>query len=144
MYSEFARSSWPLESESIMPAQFFAGQRKPAEPLKRLMLAVLLDAVRAYQVNFGAMRGERRLAFAEADWWLFHARDRSPFSLETVCDSLSISPATVRRTVAAWRGERSRGVAAAPMVSRGPVVSRGHMPRHAAKNGASRFVRDAS
>ena len=143
MYQEFPQSSWPLEPESVVPVQFFAGQHKPNEPLKRLMLAVLLDAVRAYQVNFGAMRGERRLAFAEADWWLFHARDHAPFSLETVCDALGIAPSAVRHTVSDWRRKRSQGVAMAPMVSRGPVVSRGHMPRRRRRERAERSVRSS-
>lgn len=138
MYQDFPQSNWPLEPESVVPAQYFAGQRKPNEPLRRLMLAVLLDAVRSYQVNFGAARGERRLAFAEADWWLFHARDKGPFSLESVCGVLGIDPTIVRRTVSAWQSQKLSGAPAAPMVSRGPVVSRGHMPRQSREHRATR------
>jgi hypothetical protein len=61
-------SESPSETESILPSQFFEARNKneALEPIKRLMLAVLTDAVRCYQVGFEAHEVSRRQAFREA------------------------------------------------------------------------------
>jgi hypothetical protein len=108
-----------FEAGSILPAQFFEGCRKNAalEPEKRLMLAVLTDAVRCYQVGWKAQRTSRIRAFHEAEAWLFSARSYGPFSFESVCHTLDITPDYLRRMLRRWRIRRLAG-------ARGPVVGR--------------------
>ena len=82
-----------FEAESILPSQFFEGRKKneALEPEKRLMLAVLTDAVRCYQVGFDSHKIARIRAFREAEEGLFSARGYGPFSFENVCYALDIT-----------------------------------------------------
>ncbi len=81
-----------------MPDQFFSTLSKQprVEGERRLMLAVLEDAVTCYH-RFALARDERgRHEFAEARAWI-ESTDRDwPFSYENVCDVLGIDPAYIR------------------------------------------------
>ncbi len=80
MTQHYQYSESSSQSGSILPSQFFDGQKKKeaVEPLKRLMLAVLADAVRCYQTGFDTRATSRRRAFLEAKQWLFGARSGWP------------------------------------------------------------------
>jgi hypothetical protein len=82
------------EPASILPSQFFDGQKKKeaVEPLKRLMLAVLADAVRCYQTGFDRRATSRRRAFLEAQQWLFRPGADGAFSFETGVTSSILLP----------------------------------------------------
>ena len=108
------------DHDSVLPTQFFADAKKPPEPLQRLMLAVLLDAIRCYQSNFGSRKGRQRLEFYEVRQWLFHGYAEAPFSLHTVCSLLGIDPRRVRRTMSAWTWRKRTGCAADRMPRHSP------------------------
>jgi hypothetical protein len=113
-----------FEAEPILPSQFFEGRTKheALEPEKRLMLAVLTDAVRCYQVGCDAQRTSRIRAFREAEEWLFSAKCYGPFSFENVCHTLDITPEYLRKMLRKWRIGRVGGVRG-PAVRRSTVVS---------------------
>jgi hypothetical protein len=113
-----------FEAEPILPSQFFEGRTKheALEPEKRLMLAVLTDAVRCYQVGCDAQRTSRIRAFREAEEWLFSAKGYGPFSFENVCHTLDITPEYLRKMLRKWRIGRVGGVRG-PAVRRSTVVS---------------------
>jgi hypothetical protein len=81
----------------------------PAEGERRLLIAVLEDALRAYQkYAFSGTRRGRRL-FREAEAW-FRDPDLDvacPFPY--VCDVLGIDPGWIRDTLAAWRARHYTG-----------------------------------
>ena len=122
-HSDYSES--PFEPESILPSQFFEGRKKndALEPIKRLMLAVLTDAVRCYQVGSDAPTTSRRRAFREAEEWLFRTKSDGPFSFENVCCTLDIAPDYLRDTLHKWQAQRVRGVrvAARPSLASGDV-----------------------
>jgi hypothetical protein len=104
-------SGSPTEPASILPSQFFDGQKKKeaVEPLKRLMLAVLADAVRCYQTGFDRRATSRRRVFLEAQQWLFRPGADGAFSFETVCYArLSSSDVAQLAGQKAWRHLRPR------------------------------------
>ena len=68
----------PFIPEAILPVQYL-GRRRLLEPWQRLMLGVLCDAIRRYQVNLTSNTGEQRRLFTEAEEWLF-ARSESGLS----------------------------------------------------------------
>jgi hypothetical protein len=113
-----------LEAGPILPSQFFEGHKKneDLQPEKRLMLAVLTDAVRCYQVGCDAQRTSRIRAFREAEKWLFSARGYGPFSFENVCYTLDITPEYLRKMLRKWRIGRIDG-ARCPAVRRSTVAS---------------------
>jgi hypothetical protein len=120
-HSDYSES--PFEAGSILPAQFFEGRKmnEALEPIKRLMLAVLTDAVRCYQVGADAQNISRRRAFRETEEWLFRTNSDGPFSFENVCCTLDIAPDYLRDALHKWQTRRARGVHVAA-VRRSPVV----------------------
>ena len=111
--------------EVILPSQFSeqAGLKQSDRGEKRLMLAVLTDAVRWYQVGCDVQSMSRIRAFREAEEWLFSAKGYGPFSFKSVCHTFDITPEYLRTTLRKWRIGRVGGV-------RGPAVRRSsiHVP----------------
>jgi hypothetical protein len=107
--SDYSESGF--EAEPILPSQFFEGRKKnqALEPEKRLMLAVLSDAVHCYRVGCDAQKTSRIRAFLEAEQWLFGTKGYGPFSCENVCNALDVSPEYLRKMLPKWRVERIRG-----------------------------------
>jgi hypothetical protein len=112
-----------LLPEIITPSQYYdsRGATRSNDPVARLMLAVLTDAVVSFQKTAGS--GTRRGArlFAELEDWFFAQGDDDPFAFESICDTLGIDSDALRAGLKAWR-ERSD---AAPM-----RISRRSLVRH--------------
>jgi hypothetical protein len=89
--------SW-YQFETVLPSQFFNSQTRGAlQPEKRLMLAVLEDAVGLY------LRAPH--VAPEADAWV-QADDRAwPYSFVNLCDALGLDRTAVR---GALRRQRER------------------------------------
>jgi len=98
-----------LEPETILPAQYFDRVQIDAslQAEKRLMLAVLEDAVDCYQKYAHARDPRGQQMFEESKAWVT-STDRSwLFSFENICDTLEISAEYVRRGLREW-AERNR------------------------------------
>jgi hypothetical protein len=94
-----------LEPETILPTQFFDRFQIDAslQPEKRLMLAVLEDAVGTFQKYAIATGRRARRLFLEADEW-FGSEDTSwPYAFLNICQALGLEPAYVRRGLRSWR-----------------------------------------
>src|SRR5215813_2680997 len=99
-----------LQPDTLLPSQYFAAlKRKGAhEPERRLVIAVLRDAVDCFQKHLWARDRKARQLFLDAEEWI-SSDDRSwPFSFENVCDLLQINAEYLRRGLLAWR-ERQLG-----------------------------------
>jgi len=108
-----------LEPEFIVPAQFFAGFRHDASlrPEKRLMLAVLEEAVADFQKYVVASSREGQHLFRELEHW-FASDDREwPFAFASICDALGLEADWLRRGLALWRDtQRGRHARGEPVV----------------------------
>lgn len=115
--------------ELVTPEQYYDSRRddSPMRPLKRLMLAVLEDALRCFQNNAAAKSGPRKRAFAEAEQWLCNGSGDGPFSFETVCETLGIEPRFLRGGLKQWRERQLAGVGERPLARRSPVVRSGRI-----------------
>ena len=94
-----------LEPETILPSQYFDRFEIDAslQPEKRLMLAVLEDAVGTFQKYAVATGRRARRLFAEAEEW-FASDDVSwPYAFLNICQALGLEPAYVRRGLLRWR-----------------------------------------
>ncbi len=111
-----------LVPDIILPSQHFDSRTRCLEPEKRLMLAVLSDAVRCFRMGAGSERGPRRRLFSDAEWWLFRAKGNEPFSVEYICEALEIDPGRLRRGVHHWRDPELAGEAPR-MIRRSPVLT---------------------
>jgi hypothetical protein len=108
-----------LQPDAILPIQFFEGRRRSRaehDPLRRLMFAVLIDALRSFQADLGAQQESRRREFAEAEFWLFRAACDEPFSFETVCSVLEIDAGRLRHGLSQWRARKLAGEAVPRMI----------------------------
>lgn len=94
-----------VEPEVLMPTQFFDQFRGSSilEGERRLMLAVLEDAVACYQKNVGSTRPHHRRLFAEAEEWFLDTDGTWPFSFEAVCVILGYDSDYFRGQLQMWK-----------------------------------------
>ena len=104
-----------LQPDTLLPSQYFAALRRKGahEPERRLVIAVLQDAVDCFQKHVEARDRKARQLYLDAEEWI-SSEDRSwPFSFENVCDLLQINSEYLRHGLMAWRDrhftERLRG-----------------------------------
>ena len=127
MYETYSTAGELFAQDAVLPEQFYEDTRSKAlEPERRLMLAILTDAVRCYQAGVSLPSGTRSQVFAEAENWLFHAPHKTPFSFEDVCGALEIDPAYLRKGLRRWRDQRL-AKQELQLIRRSPVVIRGQV-----------------
>jgi hypothetical protein len=94
-----------FQPDTLLPSQYLDRTRRRTEHdgERRLMIAVLDDAVHVYRTQLGARDGRARQLFREAEQWI-EDTDRSwLFSFENVCDILGLDAEYLRRGLRALR-----------------------------------------
>ena len=114
--SEGGSGTGLFEPDILLPNQYFAAFRRgrAVEGERRLMLAVLEDAVDSYRKHGAACDPREQACFLEAKEW-FYSSDRSwLFAFENICDVLEMNADylrsgldRLRRTVAVAADQRS-------------------------------------
>jgi hypothetical protein len=99
-----------LEPETVLPSQFFDRFKIDAslQPEKRLMLAVLEDAVGTFQKYAGATSRRSRRLHAEAEEWFADSDVTWPFAFRNICQALGLEPEWLRRGLERWRLEQTQ------------------------------------
>ncbi len=118
------RSFGLFEPDALLPAQFYAAFRggSAVRGEKRLMLAVLQDALDCYQKYAFARDGQGRQLFGDADAWIT-CEDRDwYFSFENICETLEINPEYLRRGVQRWRRQAVQSRAEIPQDVAAPAA----------------------
>ncbi len=97
-----------VEPEVLLPSQYFEllTGHSILEGEKRLMLAILEDAVSCFQKYESADRGRNKRLFEEAAEWIFEDEGGWVFSFESVCDALGIDSHFLRNGLQRWREHR--------------------------------------
>jgi len=98
-----------FEPDTLLPAQYFAAFAREGGLVRerRLMLAVLEDAVECYQKYALARDPRGRLLFEDACQWIESGEREWPFSYENICEVLSLNPEYIRRGLSKWRQQKS-------------------------------------
>ena len=93
--------------EVLLPSQYFTGLVDArSEPERRLMVAVLEEAISAV-INGAADTGEERLTAArEAERWFASDSRAWPFAFCSLCDVLGLDVDRVRHAITTWRDRR--------------------------------------
>lgn len=93
-----------LQPDIVLPVQFFARRKidAPVEGEKRLMLAVLEDAVNSYQRYADSDRVRGRRLFWETCEWFYDDDMEWPFSFLRITQLLGIDPSYFRRGLSGW------------------------------------------
>lgn len=94
-----------FQPDTLLPDQYFETFRRKfhLEPEKKLMLAILEDAVACFQKYFSARDGKGKALFREAEQWIEGASSTSIFAFDSVCEMLGFDPDYLRRGLVAWR-----------------------------------------
>jgi hypothetical protein len=114
----------------LTPGQYYDGVRADdacARPIKRLMLAVLEDAMRCYQSCADSHNRAQRRLFIEAEAWLMDRKADGPFSFESVCETLGIEPSCLREGLRRWRLQQLDGNNPRRLARRSPVTRVGRI-----------------
>ncbi len=99
------RLSALFQPDTLLPVQYFDRLRRRAEydGERRLMIAVLEDAVDVYRKQAAAHDLRGRTMFEDAESWI-EATDRTwLFSFENICDVLDLDAACIRRGLREWK-----------------------------------------
>ena len=103
-----------FEPDILLPNQYFAAFKRgrAVEGERRLMLAVLEDAVDSYRKHAMARDPRDQACFLEAKEW-FVSDDRSwLFAFENICDVLEMNADYLRSGLDKWRRSLAASVAA--------------------------------
>lgn len=94
-----------FQPDTVLSEQYFENLRRKTyfQPEKRLMLALLEDAIRCYQDNWYARNNKRKRLFDETEEWIVSATDDYVFSFRHVCEALGLSPEYVRQGMLQWK-----------------------------------------
>jgi hypothetical protein len=94
----------------LTPEQYYEGAHRDdpeTHSIKRLMFAVLTDAIRCFQIYCGAQSRFGRQMFCEAKGWIWDRNSEGPFTFEAICETLEIEPERMRRGLREWRVNQS-------------------------------------
>ena len=100
-----------LAPDAVLPTQFFQSLRSKGrfDGERRLMIAVLEDAVNCFMKQLHATDPKARQLFLDAEEWISAEDPAWFFSFDNVCHTLDLDPEYVREGLFKWRaGERRR------------------------------------
>jgi hypothetical protein len=112
-----------FQPDTVLPSQFFAALRGKSyvEGEKRLMAAVLADAVECYMKHAFAVESKAHQMFLDAEAWIFDGEPRRwLFSFTTICDVLGLEPEYIKRGIGDWRTRRTATIKPSEAFRRGP------------------------
>src|SRR6266496_2143147 len=93
-----------FQPDSLLSTHYFETLRRKTilEPEKRLMLAILEDAIHCFQDNLFTRNVRGKRLCEEAEEWIVEADGDWVFSFENICEALGFNPAYVRQGLLRW------------------------------------------
>jgi hypothetical protein len=106
----------------VLPSQFTEqmGAKQSDRGEKRLMLAVLEEAVATFQRNVDAKTRHGQRVLSEAEDWIRSENTAWPFAFENICHALEIEPEFLRRGLEAWKTKQLKAASSGARVYRFP------------------------
>ena len=94
-----------FEPSILLPSQFFAalGQKAEADGERRLMFAILEDAIGCFQKYLWATDHKKRQLHLDAESWFLEDDPSWLFSFVNICDVFEIQPVFLRQGLLAWK-----------------------------------------
>ena len=117
-YTADDRLAGLFQPDTLLPSQFFDRVRRRTEHdgERRLMIAVLEDAVDVYRKQAGARDARAQQLFREAEEWIEDTDRTWLFSFQNICDVLGLDADYLRGGLRRWKERALEG-------RRGKVVS---------------------
>ena len=93
-----------FQPDTLMPEQYLETFRRKLylEPEKKLLLAVIEDAIACFQKYLLAKDGKGRVLFLEAEEWILDEDTDWLFSFANVCEMLGFEPSYLRDGLMHW------------------------------------------
>ena len=100
----------------LLPYEYFATFQRtsPLEPEKRLLHAILEDAVTSCRLYFAATSKHHKKLFRDARQWILSRDDKWLFSFENVCSVLGLDAQCLRDGLAHLERENDRSALPEP------------------------------
>jgi hypothetical protein len=100
-----------FQPDTLMPSQYFdrIRRRSQHDGERRLMIAVLEDAVDVYRKQAGARDPRGRGLFEDAEDWIEDTSKSWLYSFENICDVLDIDADYLRRGLHALKARAVQG-----------------------------------
>ncbi len=97
-----------FQPDTLLPTQYYETLHNKASllPEKRLMLAILEDAIGCFKNSMFARHRRQATLFRDADSWILGETNDWLFSFENVCEILGIEPAYLRQKLLHWKKEQ--------------------------------------
>jgi len=104
------RLSSLFQPDTLLAEQYLETCRRKThlEPEKRLMLAILDDAVTCFKKYSSAQKPKEKALFQEAEEWIIEKESDWAFSFENICESLGLNPDYVRKGLMQWKEPQER------------------------------------
>lgn len=112
-------------------------QTRPRKPERKLMLAVLVDAVQTYQKFAFSTSIRGQALFREAERWFWNEDSDAGFSFPNICDVFGFDPGLFRRGLLKRRVTRNRRGPLAKIVQLRSPANRSRRPTFSAPYRAS-------
>lgn len=100
-----SRLSVTFESDELAAHEYRRTfqRRTPLEPERRLMLAVLDDAILCFQRYLHPKGGKEKKLHQHAVTWIFDPSDHGVFSFENICETCGLDPDYLRMGLLKWQ-----------------------------------------
>jgi hypothetical protein len=123
-----ARTLSIFHPDILAPDQYLQHTRRkyPLEPEKKLMLAILQDAVDCYQKYFFSAHPKGEKMVQDAEEWITEKNSEWLFSFQSVCESLGLNADYIRKGLMEWKRRTSS--------KRGKKARIYHLSQHRTKN----------
>ncbi|HXG50568.1 MAG TPA: hypothetical protein VNN77_04065 [candidate division Zixibacteria bacterium] len=97
-----------FQPDTLMPEQYLETFRRKShlEPEKRLLLAVLEDAIACFQKYLFARDSKGRTLFRETEEWILQRDSDWLFSFVSVCEILGFDPNYLRQGLMQWKARK--------------------------------------
>ena len=135
-----------FQPDTLLPDQYLETFRRKfhLEPEKKLMLAVLEDAIACYQKYIFAREGKGRVLAQETEQWLLDENGDWLFSFDNVCETLGFDPAYLREGMLRWKQQKLADLSQAKVVRLAARRTRGHRNMRLARRPTRRVRRAAN
>jgi hypothetical protein len=96
-----------FQPDTLLPEQYLETFRRKLhlEPEKKLMLAILEDAIACFQKYIFARDAKGKALFREAEEWVQEKDSQGIFSFDMVCETLGFNPDYLRRGMTEWKNK---------------------------------------
>ena len=97
-----------FQPDTLLSAQYFETLRRRTifEPEKRLMMAILQDAINSFQDNLLTPNVKAKKLSEEAEEWIVDKNGDWIFSFEIICQTLGFNPDYVRHGLLRWKARK--------------------------------------